>query len=506
MSLSALGNVISALVDSKTQFIPYRDSKLTRLLQDSLGGNTKTVMCACIGPVDYNYDETLSTLRYAYRAKSIKNKPKINEDPKDAMIREFQDEITKLKQRLATRGVKGPGGPGVGASLGTRGTQQVIVQKEVVEKEVIVEKEVVVEKIINSGITEADMAAIQSSLEQERLQIEQQMGDEQRAIEEQKNMADEEKARLLSELQERRRKREEERAAEAAMLGKLKAMEDKMLVGTQVMEKAMQQETELRKAEQDVEEKKREEARMKEALEAQVDEKLNLEEKYSSAEDQVTKMTSKLEKLWQRHKNTQQEIHDLQKEFQIEREDMLETIRDLRKEVKLESITIDSFIPEEQYQQIRERAHYDESTDEWVISNIDLAGNRVRPHRRRQDERRGDGNSPRTLLRGPEQGEPMIVLPERPNVYYIYTENGMERAASRSPASPVRAGKSQRTKSAGRPGTANRKGRVAKTGAPGNSATSMNNFVHSPDPAALDADEGGMHGQYPKARGLVRAA
>lgn len=103
MSLSALGNVISALVDAKTSFIPYRDSKLTRLLQDSLGGNTKTVMCACIGPVDYNFDETTSTLRYAYRAKSIKNKPKINEDPKDAMIREFQDEITRLKMKLQAR-------------------------------------------------------------------------------------------------------------------------------------------------------------------------------------------------------------------------------------------------------------------------------------------------------------------------------------------------------------------------------------------------------------------
>ena len=75
-----LGNVISALVDGKSQHIPYRDSKLTRLLQDSLGGNTKTVMVANLGPADYNYDETLSTLRYANRAKNIKNKPKINED------------------------------------------------------------------------------------------------------------------------------------------------------------------------------------------------------------------------------------------------------------------------------------------------------------------------------------------------------------------------------------------------------------------------------------------
>ena len=86
-SLSTLGNVISALVDPKSSHIPYRDSKLTRLLQDSLGGNTKTVMVANIGPVDYNFDETLSTLRYANRAKSIQNKPKINEDPKDAMLR-----------------------------------------------------------------------------------------------------------------------------------------------------------------------------------------------------------------------------------------------------------------------------------------------------------------------------------------------------------------------------------------------------------------------------------
>jgi hypothetical protein len=86
LSLSALGNVISALVDGKGH-VPYRDSKLTRLLQDSLGGNTKTVMIANISPADYNYDETWGTLRYADRAKHIKNEPKINEDPKDAMLR-----------------------------------------------------------------------------------------------------------------------------------------------------------------------------------------------------------------------------------------------------------------------------------------------------------------------------------------------------------------------------------------------------------------------------------
>ncbi|XP_030319631.1 kinesin-like protein KIF17 [Calypte anna] len=101
LSLSALGNVISALVDGRCKHIPYRDSKLTRLLQDSLGGNTKTLMVACLSPADNNYEESLSTLRYANRAKNIKNKPCINEDPKDALLREYQEEIKKLKAILA---------------------------------------------------------------------------------------------------------------------------------------------------------------------------------------------------------------------------------------------------------------------------------------------------------------------------------------------------------------------------------------------------------------------
>lgn len=89
-----MGNVISALVDGKSKHIPYRTSKLTRLLQDSLGGNTKTVMIAALSPADYNFDETLSTLRYASRAKNIQNKPTVNEDPKDALLKQYEDEIS----------------------------------------------------------------------------------------------------------------------------------------------------------------------------------------------------------------------------------------------------------------------------------------------------------------------------------------------------------------------------------------------------------------------------
>ncbi|CAL4210791.1 unnamed protein product, partial [Meganyctiphanes norvegica] len=104
LSLSTLGNVISALVDGRSTHIPYRNSKLTRLLQDSLGGNSKTVMCANIGPANYNYDETISTLRYANRAKNICNKAKVNEDPKDALLRKLQEEIRALRDKMDEEG------------------------------------------------------------------------------------------------------------------------------------------------------------------------------------------------------------------------------------------------------------------------------------------------------------------------------------------------------------------------------------------------------------------
>eukprot|EP01084_Bolivina_argentea_P181327 313180_1 len=107
LSLSALGNVINSLTNTKSKgqskHIPYRDSKLTRILQDSLGGNSKTVMIANICSSDYNYEETLSTLRFANRAKNIKNKPHINQDPKDKLLQQYQQQIEELKQRLANK-------------------------------------------------------------------------------------------------------------------------------------------------------------------------------------------------------------------------------------------------------------------------------------------------------------------------------------------------------------------------------------------------------------------
>eukprot|EP00347_Sterkiella_histriomuscorum_P016618 403352497 len=96
--LLCLGNVISALTEekSKNQHIPYRDSKLTRILQDSLGGNSRTTMIACVSPAESNYEETLNSIKYASRARNIKNKPVVNRDPNSMLIDSLRQQISSL--------------------------------------------------------------------------------------------------------------------------------------------------------------------------------------------------------------------------------------------------------------------------------------------------------------------------------------------------------------------------------------------------------------------------
>ncbi|KAM6198622.1 kinesin-like protein KIF1A isoform 8-T8 [Sarcoramphus papa] len=115
-SLTTLGKVISALAEmdsgpnknkkkKKTDFIPYRDSVLTWLLRENLGGNSRTAMVAALSPADINYDETLSTLRYADRAKQIRCNAVINEDPNNKLIRELKDEVARLRDLLYAQGL-----------------------------------------------------------------------------------------------------------------------------------------------------------------------------------------------------------------------------------------------------------------------------------------------------------------------------------------------------------------------------------------------------------------
>ncbi len=269
LSLTALGNVISALVDGKSTHVPYRDSKLTRLLQDSLGGNTKTVMIANCGPADYNYDETLSTLRYADRAKQIKNKPRINEDPKDAMLREFQEEISRLRARLAEEEKR------------AKQTSTVVIDG----KEVAVPMaERVVEKIKVVGMSEEEAAKLRAQAEKERQELLAKAEEERRQLLLAAAKTDEERRKIEAQLTQQQAAHDRALSEKQALQSQLSAMQEKLLMGGQVLDKAARQEEELRKAQVELEERRRQESNLARELE---EANVMIEEQYASMAEEV---------------------------------------------------------------------------------------------------------------------------------------------------------------------------------------------------------------------------
>lgn len=346
LSLSALSNVISALVDAKTTHIPYRDSKLTRLLQDSLGGNSKTTMVANIGPASYNYEETITTLRYASRAKSIKNRPKINEDPKDALLREFQDEINRLKNQLATKG-----GPKRKTKKRSRRTRD----GQIIEEDDDDDDE-------DEGV--GDEASAEAYMQEQMAKLE----EEKSAILNNQSLIAEEKERLLSEMEEKEQKLGKEKEQRDALAMKIKAMESKLLMGGKnIVDHTNEQQRALEQRRQEIREQQRKEREIQRKLEEKEESAVEIKETYNSLQQEVEVKTKKLKKLFGKLQATKAEIHDLQEEHTKERQELEQTLMELTRELKLKYLIIENFIPPEEKTKLLNRAVYDEDEDMWVL-------------------------------------------------------------------------------------------------------------------------------------------
>ncbi|XP_075229690.1 osmotic avoidance abnormal protein 3-like [Lycorma delicatula] len=329
LSLSALGNVISALVDGKAKHIPYRDSKLTRLLQDSLGGNTKTLMVACLSPADNNYDETLSTLRYANRAKNIQNQPHINEDPKDTMLREYQDEIKKLKAMLESNNYIQP-------------TQQIIVPDENV-------------------------------LIQEREKVRCEYEKEMQSLREQFNAMHSTKCQVQADLQALKQQYEQDLAHinSQVCLNKLQKLQASMVGGERAGDSELK-EKRIRK-------KRAAERRLKKL--AQVLARVDGEDKEELVLGVYDDIQEELRATLRKHKTKvrglEREISDLQSEFESERTDYLETIRRQHHQIKLYQQILNKILPTlkkecnySNIERIKAEAQWSEDSQAWLLPDL----------------------------------------------------------------------------------------------------------------------------------------
>ncbi|CAG9462123.1 unnamed protein product [Pedinophyceae sp. YPF-701] len=372
LSLSALGNVISALVDGKSTHVPYRDSKLTRMLQDSLGGNTKTVMVANCGPADYNYDETMSTLRYANRAKNIQNKPKINEDPKDAMIREYQEKVAELKAKLAQR--KGAAQP-----------PQIV--KKVVEVEAGAEKIAAVREQMMAELAqrmeqerdqEALKAAKKQAEEKARKALEEMMKDAQKS-EEEKKAIQSALAQQHAELEEYAAKLEAERRAQEALEKELNDVQSKVLDGGEnLFEKIEGLEEVEREHERELEVQRRQAQEQERRLRDLKEEAMLETDQFHDVREEIETVRARLAEVEGQQVQRKAEMEEVLHAQQLEREDLMAQVRELEQITRLKDLVISWFIPPEWLAVIKERCYEDPTTEDWIVDDGHLCGNRVR--------------------------------------------------------------------------------------------------------------------------------
>ncbi|XP_055015502.1 kinesin-like protein KIF3A isoform X2 [Boleophthalmus pectinirostris] len=419
LSLSTLGNVISALVDGKSTHVPYRNSKLTRLLQDSLGGNSKTMMCANIGPADYNYDETISTLRYANRAKNIKNKARINEDPKDALLRQFQKEIEELKKKLE-EGEEISGSEGSGSEEMDEG------EDETGEAGEGRKRRREIKPLTRRKKVSADkMVEMQAKIEEER-----------KALEAKLDMEEEERNKARAELEKREKDLLKAQQEHHRLLEKLSNLEKRVIVGgVDLLAKAEEQEKLLEESNNELEERRRRAEQLRKELEEKEQERLDIEEKYTSLQEEAQGKTKKLKKVWTMLMAAKSEMADLQQEHHREIEDLLENIRQLSRELRLQMLIIDSFIPQEYQEMIENYVHWNEDIGEWQLKCVAYTGNNMRKQTPAPDKKEKD---------------PFEV--DLSHVYLAYTEESMRQSLMK-----LERPRTSKNSKSGRPKTGRRK-------------------------------------------------
>ncbi|XP_039487512.1 kinesin-like protein KIF3A [Drosophila santomea] len=343
LSLSVLGNVISALVDGKSTHIPYRNSKLTRLLQDSLGGNSKTVMCATISPADSNYMETISTLRYASRAKNIQNRMHINEEPKDALLRHFQEEIARLRKQLEE-----------GDSL-EEGPPSSEEEEDTADDELEAPLEIEMES--------STVQAVEKKPKKKR------------------EKTDAEKEELAKRKNEHQKEIEHAKTEQETLRNKLVSLEGKILVGGEnLLEKAQTQELLLEQSIAELEQHEKSEEALKQTLQQKATERIDIEERYSTLQDASTGITKKIHRVMQMLMGVKSELADQQQEHQREKEGIYENIRSLSRELALCELVLNSYVPKEYQSMINQYTHWNEDIGEWQLKCVAYTGNNMRKH------------------------------------------------------------------------------------------------------------------------------
>lgn len=363
-------------------------------------------MCANLGPAGPNFDETISTLRYADRAKQIKvsracwccaharqrspfvhelifssacvglrhqNKPVINEDPKDTMLREMQDEISRLKAMLEARknggvGMSPPGGlsyDSLGQPHSNEGEH--VMGMEAITADGVIEEIVEKEVIEDTGIKPEHLEEIKRLGKEEHDKILEEYRAQNKNEEEARALAEEATIEYEKELTRKAEILAKENAQLEGMAKALAEKENQLQKGGSALDAAQKKKAQLARTEAELQARRLEQEKhfnaMKEAEEARV----MMVEQFSSAGEELRSKTQKLKALWGMYQEKKATLIEVQDEFDLERNDLLDTIRSLDRQIKLKNLILDEFIPQGAGALIESQAMHDAVNDCWVM-------------------------------------------------------------------------------------------------------------------------------------------
>ena len=363
LSLTTLRKCISELVKSTGGHVSFRDSNLTKLLKDSLGGNTKTFMIANIGPASYNKEESLSSLKYAYGAKSIKNKPKINEDPKDTMIRKFNDEIEQLRLQLAALASGNSSNidpKALMALLGSNNNNDDKMGQMIQRRQQELEKQ-------------------REDMETKRLEIEN-LKQQRLKNGENAEKVEKEVRSMEEELNKQEVAIDEENQAKAQLLDKMAMLEESLVVGDRDKEKVEAKKHELENYKKNI----KSDIEAFEALEAihkeKQDNKEVQEKKMKDLQGELSKYDKELNTRNLELTKVNAEIEDFQERAIAEKENMLKQISFLNNELNKHQRIVKALIPHSVEQILTSLVEWNEKTQNWdMVKNQKIAPRYERP-------------------------------------------------------------------------------------------------------------------------------
>lgn len=226
-------------------------------------------------------------------------------------------------------------------------------------------EEVIVEKLVHTGITDEDIATLELRHQREKEELEREHEAERTRIFTEMNLTAQEMQENMEELDRKKHELEEERAKQQELIGQLRNMQGMIMKGSETMAVALEHEQNLYRANLELNERRREEMRIQTILQEQEEERERLQESYMTQDEQVQKLTGKLEKLFTKFKRSKQELQDVMAEHHCEKDDIFDSIREITREARLLDLILEEFVPPEEVESLKNCAVWNEETQDW---------------------------------------------------------------------------------------------------------------------------------------------